>query len=260
MTTTVARVTSFTEAQEFLQHGRNKNSRTIANNTKVIRLSDDRIGIRLHQTDVVIYSRSGLIELNTGGWYTVTTKDRINEFTPRQVYVSSVKGRWYLYRFHSWPVAHEQLCPFVDGMMINEYGKRLGSDDGATEINSRVAHEDAENEKVRKQIQNYCKGLTDAKIKELVEAAKAGGVAGDCWFCSMQDVSTGIPWGDKDPSHLLNHLEERYYMISLCLNALQDSHYQDPAFMLQFGGGRTVRQVVGKYLRKRLFQGVVAVR
>lgn len=44
------------------------------------------IGVRLHNTYVVKFWVDGQITLHTGGWYRVTTKDRINEFITGRVY------------------------------------------------------------------------------------------------------------------------------------------------------------------------------
>lgn len=43
--------------------------------------------VRLHQTDVVTYLPHGDIEVATGGWRTVTTKRRIEDYTPADVWV-----------------------------------------------------------------------------------------------------------------------------------------------------------------------------
>jgi hypothetical protein len=80
---------SYQEADEQLT-GRCHKRRKIANNTWLERRStnfdsdiedpDDEIAVRLHNTDVVTFRRDGAITLNTGGWFTVTTKERINRF------------------------------------------------------------------------------------------------------------------------------------------------------------------------------------
>jgi hypothetical protein len=62
--------------------------------TRVRRIDADSIGILLHQTYVVTYHRDGRIILNSGGWRTVTTKARINEFSPASVHQKDFA--WYL--------------------------------------------------------------------------------------------------------------------------------------------------------------------
>jgi hypothetical protein len=53
-----------------------RTSRTIAHNTTLADLGDC-IGLRLHCTYVVRFHADGRISLHTGGYHTVTTKDRI---------------------------------------------------------------------------------------------------------------------------------------------------------------------------------------
>jgi hypothetical protein len=77
----------------FLRGGRDPNSRPLQNNTRVERRGED-IAVRLHATDVVVWHPDETFELFTGGWYTVTTKDRINGATPARVY--SDGGNWFV--------------------------------------------------------------------------------------------------------------------------------------------------------------------
>ncbi len=80
-------------AVNYLQRGKFKrewwrNSRPIANNTRLEMRGNtygDDIAVRLHGTDVVTYHADGTITLNTGGYWTVTTRDRINRFVPGNI-------------------------------------------------------------------------------------------------------------------------------------------------------------------------------
>ena len=55
--------------------------RKLGNNTYLVVRDDGGIGVRLHDTEVVIHYEDKII-LNTGGWYSITTKARMNEYTP----------------------------------------------------------------------------------------------------------------------------------------------------------------------------------
>jgi hypothetical protein len=55
-----------------------RKSRIIANNTRLVRRHVWSIALQLHSTDIVTWDRDGSIELETGGWNTVTTRERIN--------------------------------------------------------------------------------------------------------------------------------------------------------------------------------------
>lgn len=83
------RVNSFETALTFLQGARNPSKgRKIQNNTHVVYAEVEGVpcvGIRLHSTVVVAYLPDGTTVLNSGGWHTVTTQDRINTYSPALV-------------------------------------------------------------------------------------------------------------------------------------------------------------------------------
>jgi hypothetical protein len=68
---------SYAEAAEVLQE---KNSVKLGNNTYLEHRSGEFIAVRLHQTDIVKFWPDGRITLHTGGYYSRTTRDRINQF------------------------------------------------------------------------------------------------------------------------------------------------------------------------------------
>ena len=94
------------EAVQLIRGKTNKNSRKVGNNTYAEILYDGSVGIMLHGTCVVKIHPNNLATLNTGGWYTPTTKDRINQYSPVRVYQQ--KGEWYL----------SDGTPFEDGMTV----------------------------------------------------------------------------------------------------------------------------------------------
>lgn len=89
-----ANVESYEDAVRFLG---GKDARTIGNNTHVVRQENGDISIRLHHTYVVTYvAGTADIVLNSGGWRSVTTKDRINTFLPLRFRVSQRAYVWYV--------------------------------------------------------------------------------------------------------------------------------------------------------------------
>ena len=72
--------------------GRCEEKRKIGNNTYLERRGRD-IAIRLHQTDIIRMNDEGEFIVNTGGWHSVTTKARLNEYLPIGIYQK--KGTWY---------------------------------------------------------------------------------------------------------------------------------------------------------------------
>jgi len=86
--------TTYTETREALN---DRDSRKIANNTTLVDLGDGSIGLRLHSTCVVTFNADGSLVLATGGWQTVTTKDRINRVIRAHGWTLYAKAReWFL--------------------------------------------------------------------------------------------------------------------------------------------------------------------
>ena len=92
--------------------GRCRDRRKIANNTYLVRRDSDEIAVRLHATDVLTFFADGRIRVNTGGYHTVTTVDRINAFLPGPWRVSRHRGLTLLYKMHR-TVA--RINPFLPG-------------------------------------------------------------------------------------------------------------------------------------------------
>ena len=70
----------------------NKTCRKLGNNTYGEILDNGDVGITLHSTQVVTIHADGTYTLYSGGWRTVTTKDRMNTYCPFRV--SQHKGEW----------------------------------------------------------------------------------------------------------------------------------------------------------------------
>ena len=73
------RPTNLRDASEAL---RGKRERRIGNNTWLHRLEDGNVAMLLHDTDIVIWTADG-ISLDSGGWKTPTTKDRMTSILQR---------------------------------------------------------------------------------------------------------------------------------------------------------------------------------
>lgn len=84
----------------------NRQERKIGNNTYAEIEHDKSISVRLHGTDVVRFYPNGLVKLNSGGWRTHTTKQRINKYSPVGVFQKNFE--WYL----------DDGRPFEDNMLV----------------------------------------------------------------------------------------------------------------------------------------------
>lgn len=91
--------------------------RKVDNNTYLER-RDVGIALRLHKTDILLWTENDLVRLDTGGWYTMTTRDRANAWLPsthvgRSVSIVSKRGYWMV-RF-----ADDEFADYHDGMVID---------------------------------------------------------------------------------------------------------------------------------------------
>lgn len=128
--------TSYAEALAILDLGRTRDLRDrkkIAPNMYLERLDGtfpglpDRIGVRLHNTYVVTFHRSGAVSLDSGGWRTVTTKERINRYLAPRLSLFQEKHVWYVQdrrpQFLVRPIPSPQWdkryrVEFQDGLLI----------------------------------------------------------------------------------------------------------------------------------------------
>lgn len=193
---------SYQEAKERLG---NRESRKLENNT-YLQQRGENITVKLHATDVVTYQPDGKIILDSGGWRTVTTKDRINRYAPINLWQD--KGQWYVGR--SWQKPPQAI--YDDNMVIEPDGKLSGC--------KTPAQMKAE-QKLRAQVRKYAKDFITALKAHKVPLPSGG----DCWYCSLHEVKTGKPLGEltktNGDSHIREHIKEKYYVPSLAVNALK---------------------------------------
>lgn len=103
-------------ADSFL-NGRNR--RKYARNTYFERISENVIGVKLHNTYIVTVSKDAPIVLNTDGWNTMTTRKRINSvlgmiFKGTRIGVASTRDFMFFNPAKGTPVE------FFDGMQVGE--------------------------------------------------------------------------------------------------------------------------------------------
>lgn len=226
-------VYTYEEADRILQ-GRNKQSKKLANNTYLLRNDNGTFSIRLHQTDIIVINSDNTYTLNSGGWLSMTTKARMNEFAP--VRISQNKGVWYL----------GDGSLFSDGVTVDRDGLNI---DGAKD----PAKYERELAKVKKMARKYA--------KDFVQALNDGKVAmpsgGDCWHCALRtDNKESLGDATKNNDHLYHHIEEGYFVPSLLVNAGREAGYRDDQIGLMGIGGHRLfidpENNIYKYLVKRL--------
>jgi hypothetical protein len=196
---------------------------------------DDCFLVKLHNTFVVKIFPDNSCVLNSGGWFTPTTKDRINRFSPENVGLSQENKVWYL----------NDGSEFFDGIIVRNDG---------TAINPLTKQETKNLDKKRKQlnkmISEYIKGFCMAVKLEKVGYPDSG----DCWYCCMVNED-GESLGDiSSHDHIIKHMEENYFVPSLLYNAFKESH-KDPDFIYQFTieakNDWQVRTTLRRYFKQR---------
>jgi hypothetical protein len=228
-------------------------------NTRLYRRGEDCYAVRYHQTDVVTLWSDGRITLDTGGWHTMSTKARLDAYAP--VRIDSDRGIWY--------VSHKLgkgRVPYFDGITFTARGRCTNGPSPA-----QWARYLRERAAMDKRLQTYCTGYNRALAREGLDMPSSG----DCWFCAMHTTDDGTPLGDiTDGAHLLDHIEESYYVPSLAVNALRAKGYQDAGIYMFLAmdpengrmagpgsryqasdgsmGGNMVRRALLAYLRDRL--------
>lgn len=181
--------------------------------------------LRLHHTDIMVWAADGrTCRLYTGGWQTVTTKDRLNRFAPGHGRIFSDRGVWYIARD----------VVFYEGI---ELDATTGAIMDLQRAAKRAIRAGADIERKKKLIEKFIRKFHD--LPKLPEPC-----AGDCWLCSMFDAAKLAPvkndygpgngTGQKvsDPDHLLQHLKEGYLHGSLIINAMRWAGYKDEGISL----------------------------
>ena len=93
----------------FKKTGKSK-AKKIDNNTLEIKDENKRI-IRLHSTNILEFD-DNQVKLDSGGWETVTTKDRMNKYLPNDIKVFQKDYKWYV-------SYHGTGLDFKDGMVLD---------------------------------------------------------------------------------------------------------------------------------------------
>lgn len=110
--------------------------------TLLVRLDSERIAVRFHRANVVVYHASGAVEVSTGGYRghddgqgSVTTKARIKSYAPGMSNLWQHDKRWHV-RLDG----YERSLPFVDGMALYPDGTLVyPGEDHVVAVARRVA-------------------------------------------------------------------------------------------------------------------------
>lgn len=70
-------------------------SKLVKNNTRLTIYKNGDITVKLHSTDIIKHIGNKII-LNSGGWDTMTTRARFNQFLPDNIRIARIKGITYV--------------------------------------------------------------------------------------------------------------------------------------------------------------------
>lgn len=205
---------------------------------------DGETVIRLHKTDIVTKHSDGSVTLNSGGWKTVTTKDRMNDHLPGGAILYSDRGQWYIGKSYQDRYSSKTSVPYFDGIRVPQCFDHMPAKAAANEKREL---------KLRAQIKKLV-----AKCDALDKLPEPD--SGDCWFCCLHD-DKGKSWGEAsgDNEHVLSHVKEGYLHGSLILNALKWAGYRDPSFIWHLENDRRekgekpdfVKRALRRYLQRQ---------
>lgn len=205
-------------------------SRFIGNNTVEYYVENDRY-IRLHHTDILVFS-GDCVRISSGGWRSITTKDRINKYLPSGYSLQSDGGFWF--------ICHDgKRFPFKDGMVIDL--KKDVSDSGDYE----KAHKQfkLDKKKITVYIDKYSNLLLSGKM------TLPG--AGDCLICQI--AAQNPDYVNYD--HIQSHIDEFYFVPALIWAACKgtkNEYYLNYVKALQSGqesylSKRDIKHILRKY-------------
>jgi hypothetical protein len=180
----------------------------------------------------------------------------------QEAYIEDFRARRaYNQADRAWEIRNR--VPFYDGITVDSEGytpriRQVGPSP------AKLRRHEREVVRMQKKIERYIDGYIKALVKGMPMPS-----GGDCWFCALRTES-GQTWGDMGNSaHLLTHMEERYYVPTLAVNALRaTTKLTDTGIYLwldmnqdtnRMGGKKqgkkpydSVKRALRKYMRKRL--------
>lgn len=257
-------VTDYTSAVAFLVT-RNKPvpRKKIANHTYLVRLDAEHIGVRFHDTDVLVYGSAGTIAFDTGGFLTMSTRERMDTFSPRSIRLTSDKGTWMVgvavdtgESYLPWDTF--SFLPLIDGLTLAKVGLGWLTVPGTGYPPELFHQHQRHNASIRRLLATYLRALPDTTGWDIDD-----GMDG-CALCLPMEERTH-PMGTRtwmasvgdlmgDTQHLLEHMHEQVFPPSMVVTAVARAGYR-PEYVM--GHGDLVRRALRKYLADRLLVGAV---
>lgn len=117
-----ATVSALHSRAEHLANGKVISGKRVANNTYRANIEGGGYIVVLHETPIIAVGADGAIEIDTGGYNTHTTRDRLNSFLPEGWRVHTEAGVIYLHRYLG-NGEHTPAIPFGKRCSISASGE-----------------------------------------------------------------------------------------------------------------------------------------
>lgn len=139
-------------------------SKKLEHNTYEVTFANGDRAVRFHKTNIVTFHPDGSVTLNSGGFHTQTTSERIRRHA-KSFALYSDRGVWYV-GFVRRIKGERKVNPtaFYDGITFSKRGKVLT---GKRDIDNKAV------EDLRKSITRYCKHIRDMKVPPVVMSGKS---------------------------------------------------------------------------------------
>lgn len=241
-------------------------SRVVANNTQ-LRRGADGISLWLHQTPIITWHRDNTVTLRTGGWYTMTTKERLNAWLPgaqwaykpdrQSLQVESFRKKgashWYIRTGYAdpnvrWPTTELELegwVPFYDGIQFDLVTCTIISGDHYAENDIQFNYE--MDKKIKRWISKFATNYQERPYLEFVPAELTH---------------------EEAVAFFEQAFQNRQVPANFLLRVASDTGYEKPtqvAFMWEdaYGnenkwGTKAAESKMRAWLRSRLFRGAVS--
>ena len=203
----------FNRAHEIIQaqQKRGLSKKKLANNTYLAQ-DEKSFKIELHETAIIRILGNDSYEIDTRdkngrSWQTSTTKARINEFAPVQIYQK--RGAWYL----------GDGSLYFDGIRVSKSGQVLNAESAPTDFLRKKKILD-------KMINQYTRDFA----KDAIENGLQNPGGGDCLYCQLSSQNLNKA-NQLSLDHVWSHMEEGYFVPSLLFWAIKEQGYSDPALV-----------------------------
>jgi hypothetical protein len=229
-------INSYHQALDLLH---NRVHKKLANNTYA-RLEGNNVIVKLHDTDIITFTPRKAI-LNTDGWNTVTTKDRLNRFSP--VFIIQHKSIWYIQQGENdWYSNYENKPIFYDGIEVKYNGEVFKK---CLKYGDKRKKEVL---KLKKLVSKYINAMQAHIAKNGIPLPDSG----DCWDCCLKTESGQTMGEISNSNHLMLHLKEKYIHGSLIWNALLARGYDHPEYIIHMKITDSIVNAVRFYFYRNL--------